>query len=506
MSQLVSFNGVTYVIPDVADEDWGQNVTDFLVAIPAGALQKTGGAFTLTADVDFGTVHGLKSAFYAGRDTIIADAGTIRLSNTETMRWRNFANTGNNVLGTNTSDQLTYNGSPLEFNALAPAHIFVGNVSSIATDVAMTGDIGISNTGVTAIQSGVIVNAQINASAAIAYTKLNLSGSIINSDIFSSAGIAYSKLAAVTANRVLLSDASGFVSASTVTNTTLAFLDATSSIQTQLNAKQATGNYITALTGDVTASGPGSVASTLATVNANVGTFTAATITVNAKGLITAASSGSAGTGTVNSGTSTHLAYYATSTNAVSDASGATVSGTYTYSGAITHSATLTMSGATIAMGANKITGLANGTASTDAATFGQIFNGFQAPVFVNGVTSTTYTLAAFSTSVITASITPTSASHRVQITACFYVRTSSNVGQFTINRGASNLMGTSGGAQVGSPSVTNLDDAVTLTWIDSPATTSATTYTVFGQNAAASGNVLLGGNKTWTIMLEEIV
>lgn len=55
---------------------------------------------------------------------------------------------------------------------------------------------------------------------------------------------------------------------------------------------QAGGNYITALTGDVTASGPGSTAATLATVNGNVGTFTYATITVNAKGLITSASNG----------------------------------------------------------------------------------------------------------------------------------------------------------------------------------------------------------------------
>ncbi len=60
------------------------------------------------------------------------------------------------------------------------------------------------------------------------------------------------------------------------------------------NGKQASGNYITALTGDGTASGPGSVALTLATVNSNVGTFGSATqvgqFTVNAKGLVTAAS------------------------------------------------------------------------------------------------------------------------------------------------------------------------------------------------------------------------
>lgn len=60
------------------------------------------------------------------------------------------------------------------------------------------------------------------------------------------------------------------------------------------NSKQAAGNYITALTGDVTASGPGSAAATLATVNGNVGSFGSSTsipsFTVNAKGLITAAS------------------------------------------------------------------------------------------------------------------------------------------------------------------------------------------------------------------------
>lgn len=56
---------------------------------------------------------------------------------------------------------------------------------------------------------------------------------------------------------------------------------------------QLQGNYITALTGDGTASGPGSAAFTLATVNSNVGTFGSTSqipnFTVNGKGLITAA-------------------------------------------------------------------------------------------------------------------------------------------------------------------------------------------------------------------------
>lgn len=54
---------------------------------------------------------------------------------------------------------------------------------------------------------------------------------------------------------------------------------------------------ITQLTGDVTAGpGSGSQVATLPTVNANVGTFTNSTVTVNAKGQVTAASSGTAPT------------------------------------------------------------------------------------------------------------------------------------------------------------------------------------------------------------------
>lgn len=71
-------------------------------------------------------------------------------------------------------------------------------------------------------------------------------------------------------------------------------LATTAYVDTGLATKQASGNYITALTGDIIASGPGSVAATLATVNTNVGSFTYGSFTVNAKGLITAASSGAA--------------------------------------------------------------------------------------------------------------------------------------------------------------------------------------------------------------------
>lgn len=57
---------------------------------------------------------------------------------------------------------------------LASAEMFVGNGSGIATAVAITGDVTIDNAGVAAIAAGAIVNADINVAAAIVESKLTL--------------------------------------------------------------------------------------------------------------------------------------------------------------------------------------------------------------------------------------------------------------------------------------------------------------------------------------------
>ena len=121
--------------------------------------------------------------------------------------------------------------------------LLMGNASNIVTATSVTGDVTINSSGVTAIGSGVIVDADINASAAIAYSKLaslaagNIivgsvsnvptstsvsgdvtinssgvtaigTGVIVNADVNASAAIAHSKLASITAGQVLLGNAS----------------------------------------------------------------------------------------------------------------------------------------------------------------------------------------------------------------------------------------------------------------------------------------------------------
>ena len=174
------------------------------------------------------------------------------------------------------------------------AGLTAGNVT---TNANLAGDVtSVGNT--TSIAAGVIVNADINASAGIVDTKLatiSTAAKVSNS--------ATTATSANTASAIVARDASGNFTAGTIT----AALTGNASTATTL----ATGRTI-AITGDLaytsaSFNGSGDVTGTgtLATVNANVGAFTSANITVNAKGLITAASSGA---GSVF-GTTTQVTY-----------------------------------------------------------------------------------------------------------------------------------------------------------------------------------------------------
>lgn len=125
--------------------------------------------------------------------------------------------TGDPVLTVDSTSKDVGQISPIDLtaylsNTLASAKVLVGNSSNIATAIDLSGAITINNTGVTTLANSVVYNANVNAAAAIAYSKLNLASSIVNADISNSAAIGRTKIATGTNYRILANSASGQLS------------------------------------------------------------------------------------------------------------------------------------------------------------------------------------------------------------------------------------------------------------------------------------------------------
>ena len=194
MATTVVFNGVTYSIPAYNDTDYAQgsgNLSSYLIALAGGPFP------------------------YQSQSANPAQSGTIRLAHSDTIDWRNQANSGDLALGVNASDQLTFQGNTFATSPVSVANGGTGDTSLAAYSV-LTGGTSSTNPVQTVSGTGIAGQALVSNGAGALPTWQNVAGS-----------------------------------------------------------------------------------------------------------------------GTVNSGTATHLAYYATSTNAVSDANGHTISGTYPFSGAV---------------------------------------------------------------------------------------------------------------------------------------------------------------------------
>lgn len=157
-----------------------------------------------------------------------------------------------------------------------------------------------------------------------------------------------------------------------------------------------------------------------------------------------------------------------------------------------------------IAMGTNKITGLGNGTATQDATTYSQL-QYLQAAVQASITTASATTSSTYQATGLTANITPTSASSRIKITVTS-VGVTANVATsdlvVTIKRGATDL-----GGSLGMSIVDTLTYVpVAISFIDSPATTSSTTYAAYIKSQDNATTVTLGAtNVASTIILEEL-
>lgn len=203
MATTYTINGVALSFPTTADENWGANVTAWAGAVSTGLLQKAGGLFTLTADVDFGANFGLKSLHFSSRTASAAAGGILRLARTDAIRWRNVADDNDHELTVDGSDNLVWNGS------LVQAGLSFNDTATIDLTLASS-----------------VVTADVKAA------------SISNTQIAAAAAIALNKLAALTASRAVASDSSGFLVSATATAEELDYLSGVSSaLQPQINAR-----------------------------------------------------------------------------------------------------------------------------------------------------------------------------------------------------------------------------------------------------------------------------
>jgi hypothetical protein len=152
MSVTLTVNGTDYFYPTTGDVSWGTDATDWAVAVTASMLQKSGGAFTLTAEVDFGATYGLKSAYFKSRTTNPATTGTLRLAKTDSVSFRNNANSGDLALTINGSDELIFNGGAIG-----------GGITALTGDVTASGTGSVSATiAALAVTNSKIANSTID--------------------------------------------------------------------------------------------------------------------------------------------------------------------------------------------------------------------------------------------------------------------------------------------------------------------------------------------------------
>lgn len=269
MATNIVFNGTTYSIPAEGDT-YGDTLSSYLIAIASATLQKSGGSFALTNELNFGASYGLKLSYIKSQATNPASSGVLRLGNTDAIKFRNAANTSDLSLSLST-DSIQFNSINLVDvsstqtltnktltspaittpTGIVKADVGLSNVdnTSDATKNAATATLtnktisGASNTltdvGYSSlVLSNSVVNADISASAAIAYSKLNLASSIVNADINASAAIEMSKLEPLTAEKLVVTNPSGQITTIATTAIQAGYLNGvTSAIQTQLDAK-----------------------------------------------------------------------------------------------------------------------------------------------------------------------------------------------------------------------------------------------------------------------------
>jgi hypothetical protein len=232
-------NGIIYVAAQNGYELDEIHDVDLITTAPtSGDFLKYNGTLWVNDKIDLGTdTNGnYMSGVSAGTGisvthtpgegstaTIAVDNTVVRTSDTGTVTSTMIAD--GTIVNADVNSAAAIAHSKLA-NATAGQVLLGTTTTGVITATTVSGDVTITGAGVTAIGSGVIVNADINASAAIDKTKISgtaitaadtgtvtstmiADGTIVNADINASAAIALSKLASGTSGQIIVANASG---------------------------------------------------------------------------------------------------------------------------------------------------------------------------------------------------------------------------------------------------------------------------------------------------------
>ncbi len=205
MSFIATIAGTSFVLPTEGDEGWGPQTSEWMAAVSTDLLQRTGGNFTLTADVNFGANFATVQTYLKQRASNIADIGFIRMANAAQIAWRNAGNTDNLILTVDSGNNLVFNGGIIPSPSggiIQPAQGGTGLTSYTVGDmIYASGTTTISKLAIGTANYVLVSNGTLPGYALL-----------VNANIDAAAAIARSKIANGTASYVLINSGGGAMS------------------------------------------------------------------------------------------------------------------------------------------------------------------------------------------------------------------------------------------------------------------------------------------------------
>lgn len=134
MAVTLTIAGTNYLWPEAGETGFADETLALVTALCTDLLQKSGGLFTLTSEVDFGATYGVKSAYFKSRASNPASSGAIRLGASDGLYFRNPSNTGNYGLTMDGSGNILWRGTIVptysDLTAANVANVPSGNLTA----------------------------------------------------------------------------------------------------------------------------------------------------------------------------------------------------------------------------------------------------------------------------------------------------------------------------------------------------------------------------------------